>query len=344
MFTAADHEFMGQALQLAGHGLYTTTPNPRVGCVVVAGGMVIGTGWHEKAGLPHAEALALEAAGARARGAALYVNLEPCSHHGRTPPCVDAIIAAGVGRVVAAIQDPNPKVAGTGFSKLREAGITVEHGLKEDEARELNIGFFARMPRGRPWVRMKIAASLDGRTALANGRSRWITGEAARADGHRWRARACAVLTGFGTVRDDDPQLNVRGVDTPRQPLQIVVDSKFETSPSARLLKEGKTLVVGAVNEERKIAALKAAGAEAVMIPNDSGKVELFKLMEELARRELNEIHVEAGAEVDSPLLQAGGGGGVTLLLSSGGRRGFWGGGVLPCLAVRPLSRRGGAN
>jgi len=306
MFTAADHEFMGQALQLAGRGLYTTTPNPRVGCVVVADGMVIGMGWHEKAGMPHAEALALRAAGARARGATLYVNLEPCSHHGRTPPCVDAIIAAGVKRVVAAIGDPNPKVAGTGFSKLRAAGIEVEHGLKEDEARELNVGFFARMTRGRPWMRMKIAASLDGRTALANGKSRWITGEAARADGHRWRARACAVLTGFGTVRDDDPQLDVRGVDTPRQPLKIAVDSKFETPPSARLLKDGRTLVAGAVEDKKRIAALEAAGAEVVIIPNDSGKVELYKLMEELARRELNEIHVEAGTRLNGSLLQAG--------------------------------------
>ena len=306
MFTSADHELMGQALELAGRGLYTTTPNPRVGCVVVAGGMIIGTGWHEKAGMPHAEALALRAAGARAHGATLYVNLEPCSHHGRTPPCVDAIIAAGVKRVVAAIGDPNPKVAGTGFSKLRAAGIEVEHGLKEDEARELNVGFFARMTRGRPWMRMKIAASLDGRTALANGRSRWITGEAARADGHRWRARACAVLTGFGTVRDDDPRLDVRGVDTPRQPLKIVVDSKFETSPSARLLKDGRTLVAGAVNDKKRIAALEAAGAEVVIIPNERGKVELYKLMEELARRELNEIHVEAGTRLNGSLLQAG--------------------------------------
>jgi len=306
MFTAADHEFMGQALQLAARGLWTTTPNPRVGCVVVKDGAVVASGWHEKAGLPHAEALALKAAGDRARGAAIYLNLEPCSHHGRTPPCVDAIVAAGVQRVVAAIGDPNPKVAGTGFAKLSAAGIAVEQGLREDEARELNIGFLARMSRGRPWVRMKIAASLDGRTALANGRSQWITGEAARADGHRWRARACAILTGFGTVRDDDPQLNVRGVDTPRQPLKIVVDSKFETSPSARLLKEGKTLVVGAVNDAKRIAALKAAGAEVAVIPNDSGKVELFTLMEELARRELNEIHVEAGTKLNGSLLQAG--------------------------------------
>jgi len=306
MFTDADHDFMGKALALAGRGLYTTTPNPRVGCVVVRDGVVVGTGWHEKAGLPHAEVLALKDAGDRARGAALYVNLEPCSHHGRTPPCAEAIVAAGIKRVVAAMQDPNPKVAGSGFAKLREAGMVIEHGLKENEAGELNIGFVSRMARRRPWVRMKIAASLDGRTALANGESRWITGEAARADGHRWRARACAVLTGFGTVRDDDPQLNVRGVDTPRQPLKIVVDSKFETSASARLLKEGKTLVVGAVNEERKIAALKAAGAEVIIIPNDRGKVELFKLMEELARRELNEIHVEAGTKLNGSLFQAG--------------------------------------
>jgi diaminohydroxyphosphoribosylaminopyrimidine deaminase/5-amino-6-(5-phosphoribosylamino)uracil reductase len=306
MLTAADHEFMEQALELAARGLNTTTPNPRVGCVVFRDGAVVGTGWHEKAGMPHAEVLAVKAAGARSRGATLYVNLEPCSHHGRTPPCVDAIVEAGIKRVVAAMQDPNPKVAGSGFAKLRTAGITVEHGLKEDEARELNIGFVSRMTRGRPWMRMKIAASLDGRTALANGKSQWITGEAARQDGHRWRARACAVLTGFGTVRDDDPQLNVRGVDTPRQPLKIVVDSKFETSPSARLLKEGKTLVVGAVNDAKRIASLKGAGAEVVIIPNDGGKVELFKLMEELARRELNEIHVEAGTKLNGSLLQAG--------------------------------------
>lgn len=306
MFSPADHEFMGQALLLAERGLYTTTPNPRVGCVVVKDGAVVGTGWHEKAGMPHAEVLALKAAGERVRGATLYLNLEPCSHHGRTPPCVDAIIAAGVKRIVAAIQDPNPKVAGKGFAKLRAAGVAVEHGLKEDEARELNIGFFVRMTRGRPWVRMKIAASLDGRTALANGKSQWITGESARTDGHRWRARACAVLTGFGTVRDDNPQLNVRGVDTPRQPLKIVVDSKFETSPSARLLREGKTLVAGAVNDAKKIAALEAVGAETVIIPNAGGKVELFKLMEELARRELNEIHVEAGTKLNGSLLQAG--------------------------------------
>src|SRR3989449_11693859 len=223
MVTAADHEFMGQALELAARGLYTTTPNPRVGCVIARDGTIVGAGWHEKAGMPHAEVLALKAAGARARGATLYVNLEPCSHHGRTPPCADAIRDAGVERVVAAMQDPNPQVAGAGFARLRAAGIAVEHGLMEDEARELNIGFVARMTRGRPWVRVKIAASLDGRTALANGRSQWITGEVARQDGHRWRARACAVLTGFGTVRDDDPQPHRRGVGNARQTPKNVV-------------------------------------------------------------------------------------------------------------------------
>ena len=306
MFTAADREFMRQALALAERGLYTTTPNPRVGCVVVKDGALVASGWHEKAGMPHAEALALKAAGERARGATLYVNLEPCSHHGRTPPCADAIVAAGIGRVVAAMQDPNPKVAGAGFAKLRAAGIEVESGLMEEEASELNIGFVARMTRGRPWVRMKIAATLDGRTALANGKSQWITGDEARADGHRWRARACAILTGHGTVRDDDPQLNVRGVGTPRQPLKIVVDSRFETPLSARLLKEGKTLIAGAASEAQRIAALKGAGADTVIISNGRGKVELFKLMEELGRRELNEIHVEGGTKLNGSLMQAG--------------------------------------
>ena len=306
MFSPADRDFMRQALALAERGLYTTTPNPRVGCVIAKDGVVVGTGWHERAGLPHAEVLALKAAGERARGATLYVNLEPCSHHGRTPPCVDAVIPSGIKRVIAAMQDPNPKVAGSGFARLRAAGIEVESGFMEEEARDLNVGFIVRMTRGRPWVRMKIAASLDGRTALANGKSQWITGEAARADGHRWRARACAILTGHGTVRDDDPQLNVRGVDTPRQPLKIVVDSRFETPLSARLLKEGRTLIVGAVNEATKIEALESAGAETMVVPNDRGKVELFKLMEELARRELNEIHVEGGSKLNGSLLQAG--------------------------------------
>jgi diaminohydroxyphosphoribosylaminopyrimidine deaminase / 5-amino-6-(5-phosphoribosylamino)uracil reductase len=306
MADAADRAFMGRALQLARPGLYSTTPNPRVGCVVVKDGAVVGEGWHEKAGFPHAEALALAQAGERARGATLYLNLEPCSHHGRTPPCADAVIAAGAGRVVAAMQDPNPQVAGAGFARLRAAGIAVEHGLMEDEARELNIGFVSRMTRGRPWVRMKIAASLDGRTALANGRSQWITGEAARRDGHAWRARACAVLTGIGTVKDDDPRLTVREVDTPRQPLKVLIDSRLEVDPGARLFEDGKVLVVAAREDENRAKALRARGAEVVSIPNAQGKTELVSVMRELGRRGLNEVHVEAGTRLNGSLLREG--------------------------------------
>jgi len=205
-----DSAWMAQALRLAERGLYTTSPNPRVGCVLVKGGAVIGEGWHERAGEAHAEIHALRAAGEAARGATAYVTLEPCSHHGRTPPCADALIAAGIARVVVAVPDPNPQVAGQGIEKLRAAGIEVECGLMEAAARELNVGFFVRMTRGVPWVRSKIAMSLDGRTALANGTSQWITGEAARLDVQRWRARSCAVLTGIGTILADDARLNVR--------------------------------------------------------------------------------------------------------------------------------------
>ena len=297
---------MAEALRLAEKGLFSTTPNPRVGCVIVRDGEVQGTGWHEKAGGPHAEILALRAAGERARGATAYVSLEPCSHHGRTPPCADALIAAGVARVVAAMQDPNTQVAGSGFERLRTAGIQVESGLMQDEARALNIGFVARMNRGRPWLRMKIAASLDGRTALASGQSQWITGPEARRDGHAWRARACAVLTGIGTVRDDDPRLDVREVGTPRQPLKIVVDSRLQLPLSAKLLQSGKVLVAAAVEDKARIAALEDKGAEVVVLPNAQGKVELTELMRELARRELNEVHVEAGYQLNGSLLAAG--------------------------------------
>ncbi len=306
MFSPVDHQYMAEALRLAGLGLYTTTPNPRVGCVIVRDGQVAGTGWHEKAGGPHAEVLALGAAGARARGATAYVSLEPCSHHGRTPPCTDALIQAGIARVVAAMQDPNPRVAGEGFAALRAAGIEVESGLMQDEAQALNIGFVARMRRGRPWVRMKIAASLDGRTALANGKSQWITGPEARRDGHAWRARACAVLTGIGTVRDDDPQLNVREVATPRQPLKVVVDSRLQLPPTAKLLTTGRVLVAAAVEDRARSAALQDQGAEVLVLPNAGGKVELAQLMRELARRELNEVHVEAGYKLNGSLLAAG--------------------------------------
>ena len=306
MSDAADREFMGRALELARRGLYTTTPNPRVGAVLVRDGAVVGEGWHEKAGLPHAEVNALARAGERARGAVLYLNLEPCSHHGRTPPCADAVIAAGVARVVAAMQDPNPQVAGAGFAKLRAAGVRVDVGLMEDQARELNIGFVSRMTRGRPWVRLKIAASLDGRTALANGASQWITGEQARRDGHAWRARACAVLTGIGTVKDDDPRLTVRDVDTPRQPLKVLIDSRLEVDPGARIFEGGNVLVVAAREEPAKADALRGRGAEVVSIPNAEGKTELMSVMRELGRRGINELHVEAGTRLNGSLLREG--------------------------------------
>jgi diaminohydroxyphosphoribosylaminopyrimidine deaminase/5-amino-6-(5-phosphoribosylamino)uracil reductase len=306
VFSPEDQRFMARALELAERGLYTTTPNPRVGCVVVSGGAVAGEGWHERAGAAHAEVSALSAAGAQARGATAYVSLEPCAHQGRTPPCVAALREAGVARVVAAMQDPNPLVRGKGLDELRRAGIEVESGLLETRARDLNIGFVSRMTRGRPWVRLKVAASLDGATALTNGKSRWITGEAARRDGHHWRARACAVLTGAGTVHDDDPQLTVRHVKTTRQPLRVVVDSKLETPPSARILEGGGTLLACARDDREKIAALKAKGADVVVMPNSAGKVELGDLLRELARREVNEVHVEAGHRLNGSLVREG--------------------------------------
>ncbi len=305
-FAAADHEFMARALRLAERGLFTTTPNPRVGCVLVKNRCVVGEGWHERAGEPHAEVYALRAAGESARGATAYVTLEPCSHHGRTPPCADALIAAGIHRVVAAMADPNPQVSGNGLEKLRAAGIVAEVGLLAAEARELNIGFVSRMERGRPWLRLKAAASLDGRTALESGESQWITGPYARRDGHRWRARACAILTGYGTVRDDDPRLNVRDIETSRQPLRVVIDSRLETSPTARLLQGGKVLVVGAADDALRAAALRAAGAEVLLMRNAGGKVDLAALLEELGRRGMNEVHAEAGFKLNGSLLHEG--------------------------------------
>jgi len=290
---------MRRALALAEKGLFTATPNPRVGCVLTQGERVVGEGWHEKAGAPHAETQALVQASAAARGATAYVSLEPCNHHGRTPPCADALIKARVARVVAAMRDPNPAAAKGGDS-LAASGIRFEHGLLEDEARELNIGFVSRMTRGRPWVRMKIAATLDGRTALANGESQWITGPEARKDGHRWRARACAIATGGGTVRADDPQLTVRGVDTPRQPLRVVVDSHVETPPQAKVLQGDKALVFAAV------AGKSLPNAEIVVLPNAAGKVDLAKMLEELARRGINELHVEGGFKLNGSLVREG--------------------------------------
>ena len=305
-FSAVDHGMMARALQLAERGLWTTSPNPRVGCVVVRDGEIVGEGWHEKAGEPHAEVNALRAAGERARGATAYVTLEPCSHHGRTPPCAEALIVAGVARVVAAMSDPNPLVAGNGLAMLRASGIDTASGLLESEARELNIGFVSRMIRGRPWLRLKAAASLDGKTALNNGVSQWITGPDARQDGQRWRARACAILTGIGTVRDDDPQLNVRAVETPRQPLRVVVDSRLETPLTAKILRGGPVLVAAAVDDEKRANSLRAAGAEVVVVPNLQGKVELKGLLEELGRRGINEVHAEAGFKLNGSLLREG--------------------------------------
>lgn len=305
MFSPDDHRHMARALELAQRGLYTTTPNPRVGCVVVRDGAVVGEGWHARAGEPHAEVLALRAAGQRARTATAYVSLEPCAHHGRTPPCCDALIAAGVARVVAAMDDPNPLVAGQGLARLRAANIAVESGLMASDAHELNIGFVARMTRRRPWLRMKIAASLDGKTALLNGQSQWITGAEARRDGHAWRARACAVLTGIGTVKDDNPQLTVREVATPRQPLRVVVDSRLETPPGARVVGRG-TLIAAAADHPDRAEALRARGAEIVVMPNASGKVELPELMVALGERGVNELHVEAGFKLNGSLLNEG--------------------------------------
>jgi len=290
---------MRRALALAEKGLFTTTPNPRVGCVITHGEAIVGEGWHEKAGEPHAEALALRDAGPRAAGATVYVNLEPCSHHGRTPPCAGALINAKVARVVAALRDPDPQAA-RGGDALAAAGIGFEHGLLEGEARELNLGFLSRVQRGRPWVRLKVAATLDGRSALANGASQWITGPEARRDGHRWRARACALLTGIGTVAADDPRLTVREVDTPRQPLRVIVDSRLEIPHAARVLQGPKVLIFAAR------AAPAPKNAEVVLLPNAHGKVELPSMLEELARRGVNELHVEAGFRLNGSLVREG--------------------------------------
>jgi len=306
MFTSADHGFMSRALELARQGLFTTTPNPRVGCVVVKDGVVVGEGWHRRAGEPHAEIVALAEAGGRARGATVYVTLEPCSHFGRTPPCVDALAEARVARVIAAMEDPNPKVNGRGLRRLRDSGVDVRCGLLQQEAVELNVGFVSRMARGRPWMRLKVAATLDGLTALPDGTSQWITGEEARRDGHAWRARACAILTGIGTVRDDDPQMDVRFVDTSRQPVKVLVDSRLEVDLGARLLKGAPVWVACTVDNPAKTRELTDRGCEVIRVPDVGGKVDLPALMSELAVRGLNEIHVEAGYKLNGSLVAAG--------------------------------------
>lgn len=306
---ASDEKWMRQALQLALQCGNDTAPNPRVGCVLVRGDQLLAQGLTQPPGGRHAEAAALfdaDQRGIDVRGATAYVTLEPCSHFGRTAPCADALVNAGIARVVAAIGDPNPQVAGQGIAKLVQAGIACEVGLFEREAHDINIGFFTRMQRGTPWVRMKIAASLDGKTALHNGQSQWITSEAARQDGHAWRARACAILTGIGTVQADDPQLNVRGIAVQRQPLRIIVDSKLEISTSAKILQAGGASVVYAQPDKEKQAQLAAMGVELLHLPNAHGKVDLAALLQELGKRHLNELHVEAGLKLHASLLREG--------------------------------------
>ncbi|RJF98935.1 bifunctional diaminohydroxyphosphoribosylaminopyrimidine deaminase/5-amino-6-(5-phosphoribosylamino)uracil reductase RibD [Noviherbaspirillum saxi] len=302
-----DVQGMALALEWAAKGMLITSPNPRVGCVLVKDGVVIGEGHTQPPGQAHAEVQALNDAmrrGNDVRGATAYVSLEPCSHFGRTPPCADTLIRAGIGKVVAALGDPNPLVGGQGFAKLRAAGIEVVTDVLASEAREMNIGFLSRMQRGRPWVRMKTAASLDGRTALYNGHSQWITSAEARDDGHRWRARACAILTGIGTVIEDNPQLTVRAIDTPRQPRRIVIDSRLQISPDARVLTGGGTWIVAAQSDPDKEARLRERGAEIIILPNTHGKVDLPLLMEELGRRQINELHVEAGFKLNGSLIR----------------------------------------
>jgi len=326
MFTAQDNHWMAQALRLAEQGLYGTSPNPRVGCVLVADEKLVGSGWHRRAGEAHAEVHALSVAGEAARGATAYVTLEPCSHHGRTPPCADALIAAGVARVVVAAQDPNPKVGGAGIAQLRAAGIAVESGLMETAARDLNVGFFARMTRGTPWLRSKIAMSLDGRTALANGVSKWITGDAARRDVQHWRSRSCAVLTGINTVLADDARLNVREIATQRQPLRVVLDSRLRMPLQARILRslpspaggesvargakpaggEGRVLIYTAVRDSKKISALEKVDATVCVLPDGNGQVDLPAMLRDLAQRGCNEVLLEAGSTLNGALLRAG--------------------------------------
>lgn len=300
---------MREALALAAQGIGLTEPNPRVGCVIVsADGRVIGRGHTQQAGGAHAEVMALRDAQSRGEsvhGATVCVTLEPCAHHGRTPPCCDALVAAQVGRVVVAIADPNPQVAGQGNARLRAAGIEVIDGPFGDESRELNIGFFSRMQRGRPWVRMKSAVSLDGRTALENGASQWITGEPARADGHAWRKRAGAVLTGVGTVLEDNPRLDVRLVETVRQPLRVIVDSRLDTPPAARMLDApGAVLIYASQPDDDRRGALTARGAEIALAPGANGKVDLPAMLQDLARRGINELHVEAGHKLSGSFVR----------------------------------------
>ncbi len=311
----ADHRFMARALQLAQRGLFTTDPNPRVGCVLVKNDKVVGEGWHQRAGEPHAEINALRAAdalvkgGAKdgAKGATAYITLEPCCHHGRTPPCSDALIAAGVTRVVVAMQDPNPQVAGQGLAQLQKAGIETRSDVMQAQAEALNPGFIKRMRSGRPYVYGKMAMSLDGRTAMASGESQWITGAEARQDVHRLRARSAAIITSIGTVLADDPSLTVRLDEAVQQPLRVVLDSQLQMPLGAKMLSlPGRTLVLTVSSDEQKTAALRDAGAEVEVLAEHQGRVDLHAVMDCLVRHDINEILVEAGATLCGSFLQAG--------------------------------------
>ncbi len=307
---------MQRALELAPKALWLSKPNPRVGCVITtADGTLLGEGHTQRAGQAHAEIMALRDAQARGhavQGATAYVTLEPCAHHGRTGPCCDALVQAGIARVVVGASDPNPQVAGQGLQRLQAAGVQIAHdALAADASRELNIGFFSRMQRHTPWVRMKIAASVDGQTALENGQSQWITGPEARADGHAWRARACVVLTGIGTVLEDDPRLDTRLVDAPRAPHLVIVDSRLETPLTAQLFNTSvdaprEIWIYAAVDDPAKRAALQALGAHVTLLPGPGGKVDLPALLRDLARREVNEVHVEAGHKLNGSLVREG--------------------------------------
>ena len=297
---------MARAIALTAHGRDTASPNPNVGCVIVKDGIIVGEGWHERAGEAHAEVRALEKAGANARGATAYVTLEPCAHRGRTGPCTDVLIAAGIARVVAALEDPFPEVNGRGIAKLRDAGIQVDTGLRADEAREAHRGFLARVTRGRPWMRIKAAASLDGRIALANGESRWITSEAARRDVHALRAQSCAILTGIGTVLRDDPELTVRHVECRRQPKRVVIDSRLDTPLGAKILRGEPPLILTVSDDAAKREALAAKGAEVVRVPSDGTKTDLAAVARLLAERGCNEVMVETGGKLMGSLLDAG--------------------------------------
>lgn len=308
MPASEDARWMRHALGLAETSLYFTSPNPRVGCVIVRGDAMLGQGATQQAGGPHAEVVALRDAhekGHALEGATVYVTLEPCSHYGRTPPCVDALVEARVGRVVIALCDPNPLVGGQGIARLKQAGISVTLGVCAHEALELNVGFVSRMTRGLPWVWMKTGVSLDGHTALPSGESQWITGPLARADGHHWRARSCVVLTGIGTVRSDNPRLNVREVETRRQPPRAVVDARFDIAEDAQILDGGKVWVFVCRIDEAKAERLARRNVEVVVMPSMAGRVDLPSVLRWLAAHEINEVHVEAGARLSGALLES---------------------------------------